>query len=140
MCEAPPRCTMRSAWARMRRASSTEATLALTEPLHGALEADRQRHHRSPARRCPKAADVGFEMHDLVRPERQRAKAERETRIDQIAHGFDDGAHRDRVAGAEVEDAIERRRHDGVGDGGGDVLHVELVPLLRFKVQIWTLA
>ena len=60
------------------------------------------------------------------------AEADRQRRVDEVAHLLDQRAHRPRVHGREVEDALRPpRSDDDRADRLGDVLDVQVVPLLR---------
>src|SRR5438445_10575733 len=110
MWEAFTRCTMRSAWARILRASSGGVTLSvLTIPGNGTCQAVRQLGRGAPGNGAAEPRDVGLEVHDLVRLVRELAHAERQARIDRVADGLDDVQHGHGASRAEIVHPVESR-------------------------------
>src|SRR5580765_7918118 len=103
MWEAFTRCTMRSAWARILRASSAGVTVSmLTIPGDGPPEAVLEVGRRPPRNGAAELRDVGLEVHELVRLVRQLADPERQARVDRVADRIDDPEHGHGTPGAEI--------------------------------------
>src|SRR5437762_14233333 len=89
MWEALARCTMRSAWARMARASSAGVAVAgLTIPLHGAREAVGEAGGRPPPGGLAEPRDAALEVHDLMGPVRNGAEPQGQGRTAEVAARF----------------------------------------------------
>src|SRR5256885_13855907 len=107
MWEALARCTMRSAWARMARASSAGVAVAvLTIPLHGAREAVGEAGGRPPPGGLAEPRDFGLEGHDLIGPLRNGAEPQGQGRLGEVADCFHAAADRHAAAAAETADTV----------------------------------